>query len=111
MEWYFSKAQKILGRTDFDHFYVSAWLPWAFLYIDPFSDANEGVSRRISSFPLVKSKLPPVVIVQVRKTEYFNALFAADQSGDRTPLAAFLKHEADAAISYISSMKNGKQSD
>ena len=103
MNWYFSRAQSLLGRTDLDPFYVCAWLQWTFLYIHPFTDGNGRVARMISSIPLLKSKLPPVVVVQERRSKYFHSLSVADQSGDLTPLASFLNQEADEAISYIRS--------
>jgi Fic family protein len=109
MKWYFSEAQRLLERTDLDPFYVSAWLQWSFLYIHPFADGNGRVARMISSIPLLKCKLPPVVFVQQRKLEYLDALFDADRKGDLTPLAEFMKKESDAAISFITSLETDVQ--
>jgi Fic family protein len=65
-------------------FHVSqvAWLQWAFLCIHPFGDGNGRVSRIISSLPLIKLYLPPVVVLKAKKQQYFECLDAADRSGN-----------------------------
>ncbi|KAJ3404599.1 hypothetical protein HDV05_007085 [Chytridiales sp. JEL 0842] len=105
MSWYIEQAQLLLSRPELDPFYVSAWLQWAFLFIHPFADGNGRVARMISSIPLMIKKLPPVVVVQDRKAEYFAALFAADQDADLSRLALFLKSEADRAIKYLQQLE------
>lgn len=59
----------------------AAWLQWAFLCIHPFGDGNGRVARIISSVPLVKEGLPPIVVVKSKKDEYFRCLDIADRQG------------------------------
>jgi Fic family protein len=84
---------------------VSAWIQWAFLFIHPFADGNGRVARMISSIPLLKKGLPPVVVTQERKSLYFNELFCADRNGDLRPLAEFLKEEAQNAVAYLNTLQ------
>jgi Fic family protein len=105
MDWFYENARLLLSREDLDPFYVSAWIQWAFLFIHPFADGNGRVARMISSIPLLKKGLPPVVVTQERKSLYFNALFCADRNGDLRPLAEFLKEEAQNAVAYLNTLQ------
>lgn len=104
MDWFYENARLLLSRADLDPFYVSAWIQWAFLFIHPFADGNGRVARMISSIPLLKKGLPPVVVIQERQSLYFDALFCADRNGDLRPLADFLKEEAQIAIAYLNTL-------
>ncbi len=66
----------------------------AFLRIHPFEDGNGRVSRIVSSLPLLKVHLPPVVVSSKMKQLYFDALQAADKDGDVRCLASFLRRQA-----------------
>jgi hypothetical protein len=56
----------------------------------------------ISSIPLVKLCLPPVVVVSKSKEKYFEYLNLADKTGNITELAKFLKNEAIDAVKQLS---------
>ncbi|KAI8908197.1 fido domain-containing protein [Powellomyces hirtus] len=103
-KWYFDAARKVLADSNINPFLAAAWLQFAFLRIHPFADGNGRVSRIISSIPLLRANLPPVVVAAVRKGEYFDALDHADQTGDCAELAYFLKKEIDLAIAEIGSL-------
>jgi len=58
----------------------------------------------ISSIPLVRSNLPPVVVAPARKHNYFETLHAADATGDVRPLAEFLEKETCLALEELAAM-------
>ena len=51
------------------------------MVIHPFGDGNGRVGRIVSSLPLIKHNLPPVVVLKDKKDQYFNTLLEADCSG------------------------------
>lgn len=56
----------------------AAWLHHRFTQIHPFQDGNGRVARAIASFVLVKDGLFPLVVTRNDKTNYLDALEAAD---------------------------------
>jgi fido (protein-threonine AMPylation protein) len=96
MEQYAEQARHLLANTSLDPFLKCAWLQWAFLRIHPFEDGNGRVSRILSSLPLLKEHLPPVVVSSKKEVKqlYFDALRAADEDGDVRRLASFLRRQA-----------------
>lgn len=57
-----------------DPFRVCAWLQYAYLMIHPFGDGNGRVARIISSIPLLRVGLPPVIVSVESAEAYFEAL-------------------------------------
>ena len=102
MEWFIEKAQYMLSNVTLDPFYVCAWIQWMFLWIHPFVDGNGRVARMISSIPLLKLGLPPVVVIKDTKSTYFKALASADVDHNLFPLTHFLKDEMENSIDFIS---------
>eukprot|EP01039_Chlorochromonas_danica_P003380 gene3380-3705_t len=96
MEQYAEQARCLLADSSVDPFLKCAWLQWAFLRIHPFEDGNGRVSRILSSLPLLKANLPPVVVSSKKEVKqlYFDALRDADEDGDVFRLATFLRQEA-----------------
>jgi Fic family protein len=84
-------VQEILA-VESDPFTKAAWIQWSFLRIHPFEDGNGRVSRIISSIPLYQLFLPPIVVKNENKKNYFQALKHADIEGDLTLLRTFLKN-------------------
>src|SRR3990167_6658328 len=93
------EGRKIL-TSDLDPFVQAAWLQWAFLRIHPFEDGNGRVGRIISSIPLNKIDLPPIVVTTADKQEYFNALQVADkmEKGYLDTLVKFLYKSIEKGI-------------
>ena len=56
------KVQELLRDENIDPFLKAAWIQWAFLRIHPFEDGNGRVSRIVSSLPLYKIHMPPIVV-------------------------------------------------
>jgi Fic family protein len=63
----------------------AAWLHHRFTQIHPFQDGNGRVARALASLVLVKDGLFPLVVTRDDKTNYLDALEAAD-NGDLKPL-------------------------
>jgi fido (protein-threonine AMPylation protein) len=84
-------VQDLLAQGEMDPFMKAAWIQWAFLRIHPFEDGNGRASRIISSLPLYKFHLPPIVVKKEQKTEYFKALKAADKETNLSLLRDLLK--------------------
>eukprot|EP01089_Gocevia_fonbrunei_P011542 TRINITY_DN2497_c0_g1_i1.p1 TRINITY_DN2497_c0_g1~~TRINITY_DN2497_c0_g1_i1.p1 ORF type:complete len:464 (-),score=36.66 TRINITY_DN2497_c0_g1_i1:23-1414(-) len=103
---YCKKARKIL-KSGLDPFVQAAWLQWAFLRIHPFEDGNGRVGRIISSIPLSKARLPPVVVPTTCKLDrYFEALRVADEmkEGYLKDLVEFLYETTSAGIEEIKNL-------
>ena len=102
MERYCSHARDILANyPTMDPFMKAAWLQWAFLRIHPFEDGNGRVSRIISSIPLLKINLPPIVVNPKNKLNYFAAIHEADRSDNVIPLTDFLERSMNESIEEI----------
>lgn len=101
MERYCALARNLLQNDEIDAFIKVAWLQWAFLRIHPFADGNGRVSRIISSIPLYKLHLPPVVVHQNHKSPYFQAIHQADRESNLEPLANLFKSSILSAIQDI----------
>ena len=101
MEFFWEQVEAILGCDDIDPFRASATLQYIFLRIHPFADGNGRVGRIISSIPLLKADLPPVIVSLERKNQYFRALEYADDFGDIDELARFLQKESFQAIQEL----------
>lgn len=63
----------------------AAWLHHRFTQIHPFQDGNGRVARAVASLVLVKDGLFPLVVTRDDKSEYLDALEAAD-NGDLKPM-------------------------
>lgn len=72
----------MLVDPSIDLFLKVAWLQYAFLAIHPFGDGNGRVARIISSLPLLKMNLSPVVVRKEVKEEYFVCLNAVDKESE-----------------------------
>jgi len=104
MERYCKLARCVLANDSIDVFMKTAWLQWAFLRIHPFADGNGRISRIISSIPLCKLGLPPVVVTMACKPVYFAALHQADTEKNLLPLSAFLRSSILETITEIASL-------
>ena len=107
MAWFYPRAEEVLSREDICPFHASAWLQWAFLRIHPFGDGNGRVSRMISSIPLMKVGLPPVIVTMESKQNYFKAIKTCDDTHDVGALAHFLCDELTASVSDLHTMTFG----
>jgi len=83
---------------------LSAWLHHRFIQIQPFQDGNGRVARAISSIPLLFSHLPPFLVTNVKKVEYFTALQAADQDDNLLPLIEFIVTSIKEASDFLISL-------
>lgn len=92
----------------------SAWLHHAFAQIHPFQDGNGRVARVLASLDFLRSGLFPLLVLRTERTEYIDALRAADD-GDMCPLVDFFTDaqkrmlirglsEADQATANITSL-------
>lgn len=63
----------------------AAWLHHRFTQIHPFQDGNGRIARAIASLVLIKGGLFPLVVTRDDRTNYLDALEAADD-GDLKPL-------------------------
>jgi Fic family protein len=104
MERYCKLARYVLANDSIDVFMKTAWLQWAFLHIHPFADGNGRISRIISSIPLCKLGLPPVVVTMACKPVYFAALHQADTEKNLLPLSAFLRSSILETITEIANL-------
>ena len=66
--------------VQYDPIYLAAWLHANFANIHPFSDGNGRITRLIVSALLLKYDLPPFVVTQFDKIQYFDALGEAQTS-------------------------------
>ena len=67
----------------------AAWLHHRFAQIHPFQDGNGRIARAIASLVLIKGGLFPLVVTRDDRTNYLDALEAADD-GDLEPLVALI---------------------
>ncbi len=91
MATFVDSVRTILKNGDIDPFVKCAWIQWAFLTIHPYEDGNGRVSRIISSIPLVKQHLPPVIVHKTNKGDYFKALHEAIETAIFYRLHIFLR--------------------
>ena len=98
MDFFFTQVELILGSTDLDPYRATAFMQHLFLRIHPFGDGNGRIARLVSSIPLLREGLPPVIVSLKRKKKYFKALKIADDTDDIDPLAAFLQKESFKAM-------------
>lgn len=103
MQFFFKQAQRILevSGDELDPFRATAYLQHALLRIHPFGDGNGRISRLVSSIPLLREGLPPVIVSVESKKQYFQALKVADDTGDIDPLALFLQEESFRAVEEL----------
>lgn len=99
--WFFNQAQAILSSPTICPYMAAAWLQWAFLKIHPFGDGNGRVSRMMSSIPLLRCHLPPIVVTLEHKQAYFAAIKEADITGNVVKLAEFFRDELASAIDAL----------
>ncbi len=104
LEFYFTESHSLLQNSSVDPFLAVAWLQWAFLAIHPFEAGNGIISRIVSSLPLMKFGLPPVIVQAKHKQEYFEKLRIATDLDDLVPLAQYLNECADRSIEYIQTL-------
>ena len=67
---------------------VAAWLHHRFAQIHPFQNGNGQVTRALATWHLVQHDHLPIVVTRDDRSDYIDALEAADD-GDLTPLVAF----------------------
>jgi Fic family protein len=89
MSEFCKEVRKLLLDDELDPFLKSAYIQHKFLFCHPYEDVNGRISRIISSIPLVKIGLPPIVVTNFQKKKYFEAIRFAD-NGDIFPLRNFL---------------------
>jgi hypothetical protein len=104
MEQYCTVAQTLLANDSVDPFAKSAWLQWALLRVHPFEDGNGRISRIVSSIPLCKSGLPPVVVASQFKKKYFQVLQQADRHEGLDGLQGFLVSSLAHAVDHIATL-------
>lgn len=80
----------------------AAWLHHRFAQIHPFQDGNGRVSRALATLVFVRSGLPPLVVRNVHRSEYFDALETADD-GDLKPLAWFFARLQKERMAFLKS--------
>lgn len=101
MDFFFEQVDHIFTLTDQDPYTVAAYIHCAFVRIHPFGDGNGRIARLISSIPLLRKGLPPIIVSLQNKKKYFKALRFADDN-DIRPLAQFLQEESFRAIEELS---------
>lgn len=69
----------------------AAWLHHRFVLIHPFQDGNGRIARCLATLQLLKRRRLPLVIVRHDRSEYLNALRAADD-GELLPLVKLVSH-------------------
>lgn len=106
MSQFVENVRSLLTNGDVDPYAKCAWIQWAFLSIHPFEDGNGRVSRIISSIPLLKLGLPPVVVHASDKLDYFQALQCADEDADVSSLAWFLRKSTLRGIEELESLSH-----
>lgn len=80
-----------------DPIIVAAWLHHRFTQIHPYQDGNGRVARALTTLVLLQTDLLPLVIDRDLRTEYIDALEAADQ-GNLSPVASLFARLERAAI-------------
>ena len=99
IDWFFQRANEVLSSREYIcPFHASAWLQWALLKIHPFGDGNGRVSRMVSSIPLLKVGLPPVIVTMESKQNYFKAIKICDDTHDVGALALLLYDELTSSV-------------
>jgi Fic family protein len=82
MDWYITRTNALLETEDVDPFMGAAWIQFAFSTVHPFADGNGRVGCLLSSIPLLRANLPPVIVTAAAKEVYFAALkVASDTTG------------------------------
>lgn len=75
----------------------AAWLHHRFTQIHPFQDGNGRVARALASLVFIKAGLFPLVIRDLERKDYIQALEAADR-GDLSPLITLFAQRQKSAI-------------
>lgn len=96
MEYFFEQANEVLEGNNLDPYRSAAYLHYLFVRIHPFGDGNGRISRLISSIPLLREGLPPIIVRNEK--EYFKVLTELDLHGDIDDFAKFLQKESFEAI-------------
>lgn len=93
-----SEYERFLSENPTEHPAISAaWLHGSFTAIHPFKDGNGRVGRLLQDYALIRGGLLPVGVPVGRRTEYYDALSAADD-GDWKALIAII---ADAQLTAL----------
>jgi Fic family protein len=74
---------------------AAAYFHARFEYIHPFADGNGRVGRALLNYFLMINDHPPLIIHDEDKSAYYDALAAYDNSEDITPMAVFLRRQAE----------------
>ena len=90
MKDYCRITRELLYNDNIDPFIKAAWIQWTFLRIHPFEDGNGRISRIISSIPLLKLNIPPIIITNEGKEIYFDVLRKVDTLHDITIFSEYL---------------------
>jgi Fic/DOC family len=86
----------------YDPIIVASWFHHRFTQIHPYQDGNGRVGRALITLMLLRADLLPLVIDRDQRTDYINALEAAD-SGDLAILALlFARIEREAILQALS---------
>ncbi|OIR25588.1 Fic family protein [Bathymodiolus thermophilus thioautotrophic gill symbiont] len=70
-----------------------------FVGIHPFVDGNGRTARLLMNLSLIKNKLPPIIIQNEHKLEYYQALDTAHTKGDYQPFVQLVMQQLETTLS------------
>ena len=88
--------------SDDDPVIVSAWLHHRFTQIHPYQDGNGRVARSLANLILLKAELLPLIINRDMRSDYLEALEAADAGNLEKLAILFANQEKDAILQGLS---------
>ncbi|KAF8801461.1 Fic-domain-containing protein [Phlegmacium glaucopus] len=93
------------GDTDLVNAIKSAaWMHSAFTTIHPFADGNGRMVRLLASIPLLRAKLPPMVIPLERRSSYLEACTVAQRDGNLDLLIAEIIQGLQSSLTYVANL-------
>jgi Fic family protein len=84
----------------------AAWLHHRFSQIHPFQDGNGRVCRALASLVLIQAGLFPLVVTRDHRTQYLDALEAADRGDLSKLIKLFAKLQTNQALKAIATAEN-----
>ena len=88
---------------------LAAWLHHRFVQIHPFQDGNGRVARALASLVFLQNNIFPLVIRNLERNQYIDALEKAD-SGDLTDLVnLFVERQRSSILNALSLEHNSRQ--